>query len=88
MVRNLDHRVEATSPVFNEDIKKVLKTILEIQLTDNIKARILDNQLSNRYVRNNSQRKIRSQVEIYNYLSQKILEATEAIPAPAEPAVA
>jgi polyphosphate kinase len=89
MVRNLDHRVEATSPVFDDDIKKVLKTILEIQLTDNVKARILDNQLSNRYVRNNTQRKIRSQVEIYNYLSQKILEPTEAaIPAPAEPAVA
>ena len=47
MVRNLDHRVEATCPVFDEDIKKVLKNILEIQLSDNVKARILDNELRN-----------------------------------------
>lgn len=68
MVRNLDHRVEATCPVFDENIKKVLKNIINIQLSDNVKARLLDNDLSNRYVRNNSFRKVRSQIEIYNYL--------------------
>ena len=71
MVRNIDHRVEATCPIFDENIKKVLKNILEIQLSDNSKARILDNELSNRYVRDRKQKKIRSQVEIYNYLHQK-----------------
>jgi polyphosphate kinase len=71
MVRNLDHRVEATCPIFDENIKKVLKNILEIQLSDNVKARILDNELSNRYVRDRKHRKIRSQVEIYNYLHLK-----------------
>ena len=78
MVRNLDHRVEATCPVFDENIKKVLKNILDIQLKDNVKARILDNELSNRYVRNKSQRKVRAQVEIYNYLYQKSTESLEA----------
>jgi polyphosphate kinase len=71
MVRNLDHRVEATCPVFDENIKKVLKNILEIQLSDNVKARILDNELSNRYTRDRKHKKVRSQVEIYNYLHQK-----------------
>jgi polyphosphate kinase len=71
MVRNLDHRVEATCPVFDENIKKVLKNILEIQLSDNVKARILDNELNNRYVRDRKHKKVRSQVEIYNYLHQK-----------------
>lgn len=71
MVRNLDHRVEATCPIIDDNIKKVLKTILEIQLSDNVKARILDNDLSNRYVKDKSHKKIRSQVEIYNYLHQK-----------------
>jgi polyphosphate kinase len=71
MVRNLDHRVEATCPVFDENIKKVLKNILEIQLSDNVKARILDNELSNRYVRDRKHKKVRSQVETYNYLHQK-----------------
>jgi polyphosphate kinase len=49
----------------------VLKNILEIQLSDNVKARILDNELSNRYARDRKIKKIRSQVEIYNYLHQK-----------------
>jgi polyphosphate kinase len=71
MVRNLDHRVEATCPIFDENIKKVLKNILEIQLSDNVKARILDNELSNRYARDRKIKKVRSQVEIYNYLHQK-----------------
>jgi polyphosphate kinase len=74
MVRNLDHRVEATCPVFDNDIKRVLKNILEIQLNDNVKARILDNELSNRYVRDKGQKKVRSQVEIYNYLHQQTLK--------------
>jgi polyphosphate kinase len=68
MVRNLDHRVEATCPVFHEEIKKTLKDILNIQLMDNVKARYLDNELSNEYVRGNKNRKVRSQIAIYNYL--------------------
>jgi polyphosphate kinase len=78
MVRNLDHRVEATCPILDENIKKVLKTILQIQLADNVKARILDNDLSNRYMRNSADKKTRSQVEIYNYLHQKTQILQEA----------
>jgi polyphosphate kinase len=76
MVRNIDHRVEATCPILDEDIKRVLKNILQIQLSDNVKARILDNDLSNRYVREKNQKRIRSQVEIYNYLHQKTIDKT------------
>lgn len=68
MIRNLDHRVEATCPVFDEDIKRVLKKILHIQLSDNVKARVLDNDLKNEYVRNDDAYKVRSQIETYNYL--------------------
>jgi polyphosphate kinase len=71
MVRNIDHRVEATCPILDENIKKVLKTILEIQLNDNVKARILDNELSNWYVRDKTKRRVRSQIDIYNYLYQQ-----------------
>jgi polyphosphate kinase len=72
MVRNLDHRVEVTCPVHDEAIKKELIDILNIQLHDNVKARWLDNTLSNDYV-NSAKKKIRSQVEIYNYLYKKSL---------------
>jgi polyphosphate kinase len=74
MVRNIDHRVEATCPILDENIKKVLKNILDIQLSDNVKARILDNNLSNRYVRERGKKKVRSQLEIYNYLHQKTID--------------
>jgi polyphosphate kinase len=76
MVRNLDHRVEVTCPVFDTDLKKELIDILNIQLHDNVKARWLDNALSNVYV-NTTRKKIRSQVETYNYLFKKSLPPRE-----------
>lgn len=72
MIRNLDHRVEASCPVLDERIKQEIKDILNIQLQDNVKARWLDNNLSNEYVRTTNQRHIRSQVETFNYLHSKI----------------
>jgi polyphosphate kinase len=71
MVRNIDHRIEVTCPVFNSDIKKVLKTILDIQSNANVKARILNNELSNAYVKSNGKR-VRSQIEVYNYLHSAV----------------
>lgn len=76
MLRNLEHRVEATCPIWDEDIKQELKDILDIQLQDNVKARWLDNELSNEYV-NSNKKKVRSQVETYNYLHKKILTPSE-----------
>ncbi len=71
MVRNIDHRIEAACPIFDKKIQQELKDILQIQLADNIKARILDNDLSNQYVNPRNTRKVRSQVETYNYLFKK-----------------
>ena len=71
MVRNLDHRVEAACPIVDKEIQQELKDILNIQLSDNVKARILDNELSNEYVQNGERKKNTSQIEIYNYLLKK-----------------
>jgi len=76
MVRNLDHRVEASCPIFDDRIKQELKNILHIQLHDNVKARWLNNDLANDYVKTEDER-VRSQVETYNYLHQKILVPVE-----------
>ncbi len=76
MIRNLDHRVEATCPIFDESIKKELKDIIDIQLHDNVKARWLNNALTNDYV-NVDGIQVRSQVETYNYLHNKIEEHVE-----------
>ena len=70
MRRNLEHRVEVTVPIWHEELKQELIDILDIQLQDNVKARWLDNELSNEYVRT-TKKKIRSQVETYNYLFKK-----------------
>ncbi len=70
MTRNLDYRVEAAVKITQKNLKKELKDILEIQLKDNVKARILDNKLKNKYVKN-GEKEIRSQIETYRYLQQK-----------------
>jgi polyphosphate kinase len=72
MVRNIDHRVEAACPIFEKEIQQELKDILHIQQNDNIKARILDNDLDNQYVNPRNKKKIRSQVETWNYLYRKL----------------
>jgi len=82
MVRNLDHRVEATCPVLDPDIQHDLKKILDIQLADNVKARWLDNELMNKYKKDHPEVKVRSQIEIYNYLYHKAHHGEEAIPLP------
>ncbi|MEO6730283.1 MAG: polyphosphate kinase 1 [Ferruginibacter sp.] len=72
MVRNIDHRIEVACPVFNKEIQQELKDIIQIQLSDNIKARKLDNNLENQYINPRNRKKIRSQVETYNYLHRKL----------------
>ena len=77
MIRNLDHRIEAAVPVFDKKIQQELKDIYNIQLEDNVKARILNNQLDNQYVNPRNTKKIRSQIEIYNYLLKKNYHLSE-----------
>ena len=78
MVRNLDHRVEAAIAVTDKNIVEELKEIISIQLHDNVKARWLDNELSNEYVTaSDGEKKIRSQIEIYNYLYKKTPQIQE-----------
>ncbi len=51
MKRNLDGRVEVMVPILDENIKRILKTVLNYQLKDNVKARLWDKELSNKYKR-------------------------------------
>jgi len=83
MIRNLDHRVEAAVLITEDSIRKELKEIIHIQLRDNVKARMLDNALSNNYVPSKDQKRIRSQIETYQYLRSKIQKTAE-VTAPAE----
>uniref|UniRef100_UPI0030C159B6 polyphosphate kinase 1 n=1 Tax=Riemerella anatipestifer TaxID=34085 RepID=UPI0030C159B6 len=72
MTRNLDYRVEAAVKINQPELKEELKDLLQIQLSDNVKARVLDNALNNDYVKKGAKKnKIRSQIEIYHYLKNK-----------------
>lgn len=73
MERNLDHRIEVTTPILNTKIQKVIKKMLQFQLNDNVKARIIDKNASNNYVINDSE-PLRSQIETYKYFKKKYKE--------------
>lgn len=76
MVRNLDHRIETAVEIKDVELQDELKSYLQIQLKDNVKARLLDNHLSNRYAPRKGKR-IRSQIELYEHLYQKMLKQIE-----------
>lgn len=72
MSRNLDRRIEVISPVLDKDIFNEFKDILNIQLKDNVKARIQDKEESNTYVQKvDDEETVRSQYAIYDYLKEK-----------------
>ena len=70
MTRNLDYRIEVATPIFSQVLKQRIKDIIEIQLKDNVKARIIDETQKNEYVKQKKgSQKVRSQMEIYHYLA-------------------
>ena len=72
MVRNLDHRVEVACPIYDKNIQQELIDILNIQLSENVKGRVFDNEQTNAYVvRKEEMQEIRSQIATYNYLRNK-----------------
>jgi polyphosphate kinase len=69
MVRNFDNRIEVATPILDPGIREHLRRILEIQLSDNVKARVIGNGVQNVYKKTDGP-PIRSQAEIYNYLKE------------------
>jgi len=68
MTRNLDHRIEVITPVLDPDIHDKLKVLLNLQLNDSVKSRIINAEQDNEYVVANSS-EASSQHLIYRYLS-------------------
>jgi polyphosphate kinase len=71
MKRNLSRRIEVAFPVYNEELKKKVKDIVNIKLSDNVKARIIDEKQTNMYRSNEGHTPHRSQYEIYDYLKSR-----------------
>jgi polyphosphate kinase len=71
MTRNIDTRVEVGFPVYDEDLKKEVRDIINLQLADNTKSREINVHNTNKYHKNDSGIPQRAQVDIYNYLKFK-----------------
>lgn len=70
MSRNIDGRIEVGTPIYDERLKQRILDILELQLGDTCKARVIDADQKNEYVKRGNRRKVRSQVAIYDYLKR------------------
>ncbi|MBB6482168.1 polyphosphate kinase 1 [Spirochaeta isovalerica] len=67
--RNLDRRVEVSCPILHKKLRREIIDIFEIYWRDNVKARILDYSLANKYVSEQGDTPFRAQDEIYRFLS-------------------
>ena len=70
MKRNLRRRVECVFPVYDPELKKELLDILNIQLSDNVKACEVDENLGNKRIINDGP-DVRAQLETYEYFKRK-----------------
>jgi polyphosphate kinase len=71
MVRNLHKRIETMFPILDDELKTRIRKIINIQLEDNVKARILDENATNLYKKNDLDMAIRSQLETYYFLKRR-----------------
>ena len=77
MTRNLDRRIEVVMPILDPDVYKELRSIIDLQLHDRVKARILDPGQNNFYKNSPGDKPIRAQIAIYEMLKKKLELATE-----------
>ena len=71
MPRNFDTRVESIFPIYEKKLRNQLIGYFNIQWSDNVKARILDKNLTNQYRPNEGGKAMRAQFEIEKYLRDK-----------------
>ena len=68
MTRNMDNRIEVGCPIYDKNLQQRIVDIMDIQFRDTLKARVIDKEQSNKYVARGNRKKLRSQIEIYDYL--------------------
>ncbi len=71
MTRNLHFRVETLFPVLDKELAKTIIACLNIQLNDNVKSRILNAKMNNKYRKSNTDIAVRSQIETYYYIKRR-----------------
>lgn len=71
MTRNIETRVEVGFPVYDKDLQREIRDIINLQLEDNTKSREINAHNTNKYRKSNSELPHRAQVDIYEYLKYK-----------------
>jgi polyphosphate kinase len=71
MTRNLDHRIEVGFPIYDLEVKKEIREMIDIQLMDNTKAREINYLNNNKYKKTKIKVPYRTQIDTYNYLKNK-----------------
>ncbi len=72
MTRNIDNRVEVSCPILDTTIQQELKDIFNICWSDNVKARLLNENAINTF-KHNTLPPIRAQFKMYDYYRNKII---------------
>lgn len=67
MKRNLSHRIEVVFPINAPNLKEEVETIIKLQLNDNVKSRLVDENQQNIY-RTTDSNPLNAQMEIHQYL--------------------
>lgn len=78
MTRNIDYRIEVAVALLDPRLKQRVLDILELLFSDTVKARVIDKELSNRYVPRGNRRKVRAQLAIYEYLKDLEQQSQQA----------
>jgi polyphosphate kinase len=71
MERNLSFRIETAFPIYDKSLIQEILDLIDLQLNDNVKARIVDRYDQNEYRRNQSDIPVRAQLESYFYYKRK-----------------
>jgi polyphosphate kinase len=72
MERNMDRRVEAAFPLLDETLRTEVMRFLELQWSDNVKARTIDKRQSNPFrAKGKGERTVRSQTAWYKILKEQ-----------------
>lgn len=71
MKRNLNRRIEVGFPVYDQEIYRDIRKMMELQWADNAKARVIDQRQTNPYRKATGVERINSQEAFYQYLQER-----------------
>ena len=74
MTRNLNRRVEVAFPIYDPEVREELRHVLDLQGSDNTKARIIDEHQRNGFARETDGGTVRSQFDTYRYLRELLAD--------------